>query len=84
MMSGIDPRALRVAAEAYVAARRDQEAAKAACDAAYERLEASRDTLEYEIDWETARREEAAAAWRLRRAEETYHRAGGYVANRGA
>jgi len=80
-MPGVDQRALRAAAEAYSAARHDHQAAQAAAEAAWERLEASPETLEYQIDWNAARREEAAAAWRLKQAEEAYRRAGGYVAD---
>ena len=61
--------------------RRESEAASAVADAAYERLQASPETIEYQVDWNVARREEAAAGWRLRQAEERYRRAGGYVAN---
>jgi len=79
-MSEADHRALRAAADAYVAARADYQAVKASADAAYDRLEASPETLEYQIDWNVARRAEAAAAWRLTRAEEAYSKAGGYPA----
>jgi hypothetical protein len=79
-MPGVDQQALRAAADAYAAARADYEAVKDAADAAYERLEASPDTLEYQIDWNVTRREEASAASRFKRAENSYLRAGGYVA----
>ena len=78
-MSGVDQRALRAAADAYSATRSEYEAAKAAADQAYERLQASPETIEYQIDWNVARREEAAAAWRVKEAEARYRRAGGYV-----
>jgi hypothetical protein len=79
-MTGVDQQALRAAADAYAAARADYEAVKAAADAAYERLEGSPETIEYQIDWNLARREEAAAAWRFKQAEDSYLGAGGYVA----
>ena len=75
-----DQRALGATADAYLAARQDHEHAVTAAAAAYERLEASPDTLEYQIDWNLARRAEADAAWRLERAEEAYRKAGGYLA----
>lgn len=81
-MSRVDQAALRAAADAYDAARRKYEAAKAAAEAAYERLQASPETIEYQIDWNVARREEAAVAWRLKQAEEAYRKAGGYLADR--
>lgn len=77
-MPGVDQRALRVAAGAYSAARSEYDAAKAAADETYERLQASPETIEYRIDWNVARRDEAAAAWRLKVAEERYLTAGGY------
>jgi hypothetical protein len=79
-MSESDQRALGVATDGYVAARSDYEHAVTASAAAYERLEASPDTLEYRIDWNLARRAEADAAWRLERAEAAYRKAGGYLA----
>ena len=82
-MSESDQRALVAAADAYVAARRDYEHAVTDAAAAYERLEASPDTLEYQIDWNLARRAEADAAWRLERAAEAYRTAGGYLAGPG-
>ncbi len=78
-MSGVNQRALRVAAERYVAARREYRAAKAVAEAAYDRLQASPETIEYQIDWNLTRREEAAAAWRLEQAGEAYRNAGGYL-----
>jgi len=80
-MPGVDQRVLRAAADAYAAARANYEAVKAGADAAYERLERSPETIEYQIDWNVLRREEAAAASRFKRAEESYLRAGGYVAS---
>jgi hypothetical protein len=77
---GVDQQLLRAAADAYAAARVDYEAVKRAADAAYERLEASPETIEYQIDWNVTRREEASAAWRFKQAEKSYLRAGGYVA----
>ena len=78
-MSGVDQRVLRTAAAAYAAARSEYEAAKTAADQAYERLQASPDTIEYQIDWNITRREEAAAAWRVQEAQARYRAAGGYV-----
>jgi hypothetical protein len=80
-MPGVDQRALRAAAEAYAASRREYQVAKAAAEAAYERLQASPETIEYQIDWNVARREEAAAAGWLRQAEQGYREAGGYLAD---
>jgi hypothetical protein len=78
-MSGIDQRVLDAAADAYAAARREFEGATSAADQTYERLQASPETIEYQIDWNVARREEAAAASRVKEAEERYRKAGGYV-----
>jgi hypothetical protein len=78
-MSGIDQRVLEAAADAYAAARREYEHATSAADQTYERLQTSPETIEYQIDWNVARREEAAAAWRVKEAEERYCNAGGYV-----
>jgi len=78
-MARIEPRTLDDAAGAYAGARRRYAAAKASADAAYERLQASPETLEYQIDWNVARRAESAANWRLKWAEEAYREAGGYV-----
>jgi hypothetical protein len=50
--------------------------AEAAAQQAWTRLEASPGTLEYQIEWGVARRDEAAAAGRLRRAREAYPAAG--------
>jgi hypothetical protein len=80
-MSGVDQQALRAAAEAYAEARREYAAAKAAAEAAYACLQASPETIEYQIDWNVARRDEAAAAWHVKQAEESYRSAGGYVAD---
>lgn len=82
-MSEANQRSLRAAADAYAVARADYEAAKADSDAAYDRLEASPATLEYQIDWNVARRAEAAAALRFSQAEEAYRGAGGHVAGPG-
>jgi hypothetical protein len=79
-MSEADQRALRAAAAAYTGARREYDRARTAAQSAHDRLEASPETLEYQIDWSVARRAEADAAWRLERAEEAYRQAGGYVA----
>ena len=78
-MSEGDQRALGAAADAYAVARRDYERAVTTAAAAYERLEARPDTLEYQIDWNVARRAEADAAWRLKRAGDAYREAGGYI-----
>ena len=80
VMSEPDQRALRAAADAYVAARQEYENARTAADSAYDRLHASPETLEYQIDWNVSRRAEAAAANRLQRAEQAYREAGGYIA----
>jgi hypothetical protein len=74
---------LRVAADAYRDARQEYAAAEAAAETAYERLQTSRETVEYRGGWIAARREEAAAAWRLKNAEEAYRGAGGYVGDKG-
>ena len=57
---------IRELAEAVAELRR----AEAAAQAAWTRLEASPSTLEYQVEWSLARREEAAAAGRLKRARE--------------
>ena len=44
--------------------------AEAAAQRAWTRLETSPDTLEYQVDFQVARREEATAATRLREAQE--------------
>lgn len=80
-MPGVDQQALRAAADAYASARREHDTAKAGAEAAHRALEASPETIEYQIDWNVARREEVAAAWRLRQAEEAYRTAGGYLAD---
>jgi hypothetical protein len=72
--------ALSSAADVYAVARRGYELAVTAATAAYERLEARPDTLEYHINWNVARRAEADTAWRLKRAEDAYREAGGYIA----
>jgi len=82
-MSEANQRPLRAVAAAYAAARADYKAAKADSEAAYNRLEASPETLEYQIDWNVARRAEAAAALRFSRAMEAYRDAGGYVGGPG-
>jgi len=73
-MSEVDSAAVRAAAHACAAARSNYNAARAAADAAYERLQASPETIEYQIDWNVLRRQEAAAAWRLDQAQEGYRR----------
>jgi hypothetical protein len=78
-MSGSDQRVLAAVGDGYAAARREYERAKAVADQAYERLQRSPETIEYQIDWNVARRKEAAAAWRVEEAEERYRKAGGYV-----
>jgi len=82
-MSEANQRLLHAAAVAYAAARADYEAAQAASNAAYERLEASPETLEYQIEWNVVRRAEAAVALRLSRAEEAYRDAGGDIESPG-
>jgi len=82
-MAEVDQRALRAAAEVYSTARREYEAATAAADAAYERLQASPETFEYRGEWLSARRHEAEVASRLKHAEETYRLAGGYLSKSG-
>jgi hypothetical protein len=72
-------RALRSAAEVYAVARVDLDLARSKAEAAWTRLQASPDTLEYQIDWSVARRREAAVAARARQAERDYVMAGGYV-----
>ncbi|HTZ63344.1 MAG TPA: hypothetical protein VMB51_04515 [Solirubrobacteraceae bacterium] len=74
----IDEQALRAAAVHYASARHDCRVAEDAARAAYLRLEASPDTLEYQIAYSEARKREAATALRKRRAQETYLLAGGY------
>lgn len=59
----------RASEELRARARRDYERALAASALAYERLEASPDTIEYQIDWNLARLHEAAAARRLAQAD---------------
>jgi hypothetical protein len=80
-MPGVDQQALRVAADSYRTARQQYAAAKVAAHTAYQRLQASPETLEYQIDWNVTRREEAAAAERLRQAAEAYRKAGGYLSD---
>lgn len=70
---------LRIAADALIAARRECAAAESAANAAYRRLEASPENLEYQIAFSEARKREAAAALRRRQAEAAYLAAGGYV-----
>lgn len=78
-MAGVDQRTLRAAADAYVMAICEYKAATAEAHAACDRLQASPETIEYQIDWNVARREEAAAHRRMNQANETHRRAGGYV-----
>jgi hypothetical protein len=70
---------VRAAAEAYASARAELQAAHQQADAAWTRLQASPDTLEYQIDWSEARRHEAALAARVAAAEREYVRVGGYA-----
>ena len=65
------------AAVTLAEARRAYDAAVAAAEVAWDRLEVSPDTLEYQIEWSVLRREEATAAWRLRQAVEAYRRTDG-------
>jgi len=76
-----DQRALLTAADAYAAERDRYRAAKDRAAATYEHLQASPETIEYQIDWNVARRGEAAAAWKVKQAEDAYRRAVGYVAD---
>jgi hypothetical protein len=75
----VDEQALRVAGEAYAAARAERELAQREAEAAWVTLEASPDTIEYQIAWTLARRHEAAALARTVQAERRYVRAGGYA-----
>ncbi|HTU78561.1 MAG TPA: hypothetical protein VMF09_07360 [Solirubrobacteraceae bacterium] len=75
----IDKLALRAAASDYATAARECDAAQDAANRAYRRLEASPDTLEYQIAYSDARKREAAAALRKRQAAEAYLAAGGYA-----
>jgi hypothetical protein len=68
---------LRVAADAYATARAECSTASDAADAAYEQLQASPGTLEYQIAWSDARKREAAAVFRARTAAVAYRLAGG-------
>lgn len=77
-MTGGDD-ALQAAAAEYASAIRECAAAEERANRAHRRLEASPDTLEYQIACAQARKREAAAALRKRRAEKTYLAAGGYV-----
>ena len=77
-MVGIDDGALRAAADAYAAAREECRVAEVATNAAYERLDANPESLEFQIDCDEARKREAAAALRTRRAKRAYIEAGGY------
>jgi hypothetical protein len=72
---------LRSARDEYAAARADRAGASDAADAAYERLQASPDTLEYQIAWSEARKREAAAVFRERTAHVAYRLAGGTPAD---
>lgn len=78
-MSRPDQRALRGAAEAQAAARAELALAKREAEAAWARLQANPDTIEYQIDWNVARRHEAAAVTRATQAERDYIKAGGYA-----
>jgi hypothetical protein len=83
-MRAVGQRARRAAAEAEACAvARDQHrAAEGDAAVSYDRLQASAETIEYQVGWNVARREEAGAAWRLKQAEDVYRAAGGYVHNR--
>jgi hypothetical protein len=61
-VKAVDRRTLAAAAQAYAVAREEHRMAEEAANAAYNRLETSPDTIEYVIDWNVARRREAAAA----------------------
>ncbi|MGO9820218.1 MAG: hypothetical protein ACLPTJ_06165, partial [Solirubrobacteraceae bacterium] len=76
----VDQRQLRAAADAYAAARDEVRVARNLADAAWVRLQASQDTLEYQIDWSSASKREAAAVARLEAAKAAYRDAGGYAA----
>jgi hypothetical protein len=73
--------ALQVAADAYAAASAECKDASDAADAAYERLQASPDTLAYQIDWTETRKREAAAVFNKRTAAIAYRLAGGHLAD---
>lgn len=68
-----------VVAKTYASARREHRAATIAADAAYERLLASPDTIEYQVEWNVARRHEAATASRLKQAKADYEKAGRHL-----
>ena len=72
-------RALSAAVQTHAAARAELELAVREAEAAWDRLQASPDTIEYQIDWNIARRHEAAAVARARRSERDYMEAGGYA-----
>jgi hypothetical protein len=74
-----DRQALRVAHAAYAAARAEREVAQREAEKAWVTLQASPDTIEYQIAWNLALRHEAAAVDRLSQAERDYTRAGGYA-----
>ncbi|HUA47990.1 MAG TPA: hypothetical protein VMA77_22320 [Solirubrobacteraceae bacterium] len=71
--------ALHAAADAHAAACAQLELAQRDAEAAWDRLQASPDTIEYQIDWNLARRHEAAALAKVTEAERRYIRAGGYA-----
>lgn len=72
---------LQAAADTYAAASADCKDASDAADAAYERLRASPDTLEYQIDWTETRGREATAVFNKRAAAIAYRLAGGHLAD---
>lgn len=74
---------LQAAADAYAAASAECKVASDAADAAYERLRASPDALDCQIDWAETRGREAAAVFTKREAAIAYRLAGGHLADDG-
>jgi hypothetical protein len=72
----IDKHAVRTAAKAYAAACRELREAEDAANAAWDRLETSPSTIEYQIDWNVARKHEAEMALKRRHAEQALRAAG--------
>jgi hypothetical protein len=58
-------------------ARDQYRAAKDDAAVAYDRLQSSAETIEYQIAWNVARGREAGAAWSLKQTENAYRAAGG-------
>jgi hypothetical protein len=78
-MTTRDRHRLPAAAEAHAAARAQRDLAERRAQAAWDRLQASPHTIEYQIDWSIARRGEAAAEAKVAQTERDYLRAGGYA-----